>query len=204
MQKYKAIVKQLQLYKVGKANIDYSANFTSKPTLFMSKQFLPLAICLLLATACNNSAEKTETPEVAKTDSPSHEAHTAPPAGTEIPPVPDIPEGAKVYFKGLKNGATVSSPIKIEMGVDKMALDTANGKIKPASGHHHILIGLDSLMAGQVIPKDSTHLHFGMAQSQAEVKLAPGKYKLTLQFADALHRSYGSKLTSSVTITVKK
>jgi hypothetical protein len=26
-------------------------------------------------------------------------------------------------------------------------------------------------MAGEVIPKDSAHLHFGMAQSQAEVKI---------------------------------
>ena len=90
------------------------------------------------------------------------------------------------------------------MGLDGMSLDTANGKIKPASGHHHILIGLDSIAAGTVVPKDSTHLHFGNAQSQAEVKLAPGKHKLTLQLADALHRSYGSKLTSSVTINVKK
>jgi len=169
----------------------------------MFKQFLPLAICLSLATACNNNSDKTETTEVAKTDTPAHDAHAAPPAGSEIPPVPEIPEGAKVYFKNLKDGSTVSSPIKIEMAVDKMALDTANGKIKPASGHHHILIGLDSVLAGEVIRKDSTHLHFGNAQSQAEVKLAPGKHKLTLQFADALHRSYGSKLTSSVTITVK-
>jgi len=169
----------------------------------MFKQFLPLAICLVMTTACNNNSEKTETAEAAKTDTPAHDAHAVPPAGAEIPPVPEIPAEAKVYFKNLKDGSTVSSPIKIEMAVDKMALDTANGKIKPASGHHHILIGLDSVLAGEVIRKDSTHLHYGNAQSQAEVILAPGKYKLTLQFADALHRSYGTKLTSSVNITVK-
>lgn len=170
----------------------------------MYKQFLPLAICLLLATACNDGDNKIETGEVAKTDTSAHGTHPAPPAGTEIPALPEIPEGAKVYFKNLKEGASVISPIKIEMGVDNMALDTANGKIKPSSGHHHILIDLDSTEAGTVIPKDSTHLHFGNAQSQAEVKLTPGKHKLTLQFADALHRSYGTKLTSSVTITVKQ
>lgn len=169
----------------------------------MYKKIIPLAIVIIAAFACNNNSEssattKTDTPIVAEHD------HTAATSTTEIPAVPDIPEGAKVYFKNLKEGATVNSPVKIEMGVDKMSLDTANGKIKPASGHHHILIGLDSIPAGTVIPKDSTHLHFGNAQSQAELKLTPGKYKLTLQFADALHRSYGSKLTSSVTITVKK
>ena len=170
----------------------------------MYKQILPLAVCLVLAVACNNSAEKTEGAETPKTDSPAHDAHTAPPAGTEIAPVPDIPADAKVYFKNIKDGSTVTSPFKVEMGVDQMALDTANGKIKPASGHHHILVGLDSIAAGTVIPKDSTHLHFGNAQSVAEVSLAPGKHKLTLQFADALHRSYGSKLTATVTVNVKK
>jgi len=169
----------------------------------MYKQIFPLAICLFLATACNN-AEKIEGTEVAKTDSLAHDAHAAAPAGTEIPAVPDIPANAKVYFKNLKDGSTVTSPFKVEMGVDDMALDTANGKIKPASGHHHILIGLDSIPAGTGIIKDSTHLHFGNAQSTAEVNLAPGKHKLTLQFADALHRSYGSKLTATVTIDVKK
>lgn len=170
----------------------------------MHKKILSIAAAMLIAAACNNNPEKTAT---SNTDTITHEmndhaATTAPTA--EIPPVPAIPDGARVYFKNLKNGATVTSPVKIEMGVEKMALDTANGKIKPASGHHHILIGLDSIPAGTVVPKDSTHLHFGNAQSQAEVKLAPGKHKLTLQYADALHRSYGSKLTSSVTINVKK
>jgi len=32
----------------------------------------------------------------------------------------------------------------------------------------------------------------------------PGKHRLTLQFADGLHRSYGSKMATSVNITVKK
>lgn len=167
----------------------------------MYKKLLPLAAAVLLVVACNNNSESTET---AKTDSPAHgHDHPAPPAGEGIPPVPEIPADAKVYFKNIKDGETVSSPLKIEMGVDKMALDTANGKIKPASGHHHILLEMDSVIAGTVIPKDSTHLHFGNAQSQAEVKLTPGKHKLTLQFADALHRSYGSKLTATVTVVVK-
>lgn len=169
----------------------------------MYKNILPLAAAAMLLIACNNNTETAETP---KTDTPaaSHEGHAAPAPGADIPPVPEIPADAKVYFKNLKEGATISSPYKVEMGVDNMALDTANGKIKPASGHHHILIDLDSMVAGTVIPKDSLHLHFGNAQSEAEIKLPAGKHKLTLQFADALHRSYGSKLTSTVTVNVKQ
>jgi hypothetical protein len=55
-----------------------------------------------------------------------------------------------------------------------------------------------------MVPKDSTHLHYGKGQTEAEVKLSPGKHKLTLQFADGLHRSYGSKLAATVSVNVKK
>jgi uncharacterized lipoprotein NlpE involved in copper resistance len=167
----------------------------------MVKNLVTLVALVLIATSCNNHAEHKD--GAADTTAKASHDHPATTATAEIPELPAIPDGAKVYFKNLKEGATVTSPIKIEMGVDNMALDTANGRIKPASGHHHILINLDSMQAGVTVPKDSTHLHYGNAQSSAEVKLAPGKYRLTLQFADALHRSYGSKLTSSVNITVQ-
>jgi hypothetical protein len=53
------------------------------------------------------------------------------------------------------------------------------------------------------VPTDSSHIHFGRGQTEYDLKLAPGKYKLTLQFADGLHRAYGGKLSSTVTINVK-
>ncbi|MEO6962693.1 MAG: DUF4399 domain-containing protein, partial [Puia sp.] len=62
----------------------------------------------------------------------------------------------------------------------------------------------DSIASGVIVPKDSTHLHFGNAQKEATLTLAPGKHKLALQFADGIHRSYGSKLAATVTINVKK
>ncbi|OQP47547.1 hypothetical protein A4H97_06165 [Niastella yeongjuensis] len=134
-------------------------------------------------------------------DTTHHVADTA--AMAEIAPVPEIPAGAKVFFKNLKNGQKIKSPFKVQMGVSGIALDSA-GVIKPASGHHHILIDNgDSLALGTVVPKDSTHLHFGNAQKEAELKLTPGEHKLTLQYADGIHRSYGGKLASSVTVTVQ-
>ena len=133
----------------------------------------------------------------------SHESHSTTVSGTETP-MPEVPENAKVFFANLKDGQSVTSPFKVEMGVDAMTVDTANGKIKPASGHHHILIDIDSVARGEVLKKDSFHLHFGNAQTSTEVTLPPGKHSLTLQFADALHRSYGSRLTSKVTVEVKQ
>jgi hypothetical protein len=156
------------------------------------------AVALL---GCNSSGDKKE---VQADSAAGHDTMHHTTAAVEMPPLPEIPANARVFFANLKDGQTVKSPVKIEMGVEGLSVDTANGILKPASGHHHILIGLDSIITEKVIPKDSVHLHFGNAQTTAEVVLKPGKHTLTLQFADALHRSYGSRLTSKVTVTVKQ
>ncbi|THU37296.1 DUF4399 domain-containing protein [Niastella caeni] len=161
---------------------------------------------ILGLVACNDGRTKDTENAVdtaaaaATTDTMHHHADAA----QAIEPLPAIPDGAKVFFVNLKNDQKIKSPFKVEMGVSGIALDTA-GAIKPASGHHHILIDAgDSLTAGTVVPKDSAHLHFGNAQKEAELKLTPGEHKLTLQYADGIHRSYGGKLAASVTVTVQK
>lgn len=155
---------------------------------------------VIVLAACGNDGDKTSETK----DTTSHESHAM--TTTEMPPMPEIPENAKVFFANLKEGQTVTSPLKVEMGVMAMSVDTANGILKPASGHHHILIDMDSIAITTIVPPtDSVHIyHFGKAQTSAEITLSPGKHKLTLQFADALHRSYGSRLASSVTVNVKQ
>lgn len=165
--------------------------------------FLPAAL-LVGMVACNNadnkSASTTDTTKAATTDSM---AMPKPDSSTAVTPLPPVPAGAKVFFKNLKDGESVKSPVKVEMGVDGMQLDTA-GAIVAGTGHHHLLIDAgDSIPAGQVVPKDSTHLHFGKAQSSATVTLSPGKHVLTLQFADGIHRSYGSQMAATINVTVK-
>jgi hypothetical protein len=157
--------------------------------------------------ACNDGGANKEgtatdtTAASASTDTSMHH-HMDP--STAVEPLPAIPDSAKVFFVNLKNGQKIKSPFKVQMGVKGIALDSA-GVLRPASGHHHILIDAgDSLTAGTVVPKDSTHLHFGNAQKEAELKLTPGEHKITLQYADGIHRSYGGKLASSVTVTVQK
>jgi hypothetical protein len=165
--------------------------------------FLP-AVLLFGLTACNNAGDKTasatDSPKTAATDTGMN---MKPDSSKMAMALPDVPTGAKVYFKNLKDGETVKSPLKVEMGIDGLKLDTA-GAIVAGSGHHHLLIDAgDSIPAGLAVPKDSTHLHFGKAQSSTEVKLAPGKHVLTLQFADGIHRSYGAKLAATISVTVK-
>ena len=53
------------------------------------------------------------------------------------------------------------------------------------------------------MPTDDTHIHFGKGQTETELKLAPGKHTLTMQFADGAHRSYGPDLSSTISVTVK-
>lgn len=163
------------------------------------KRTLIITLAAWFIVACNNSSENKET---AGTDTMDHSAmdHSA----NELP-MPEIPADAKVFFGNVKDGDVVSSPLKVTMETTDLSVDTANGILKPGSGHHHILIdGPDFLPEGQPVPKDSVHLHFGNAQKEAELSLSPGKHTLTLQFADALHRSYGSQLSSKINIEVKQ
>jgi len=163
------------------------------------KYLFTAAIVAASLIACNSNGDKTTEDKEA-----GHDAHASTATTVEMPAMPEVPATARVYFANLKDGQTVTSPVKVEMGVEAMHVDTANGKLKPASGHHHILVDIDSIQTGEVIKKDSVHLHFGNAQTSAEVKLTPGKHTLVLQFADAMHRSYGSRLTSKITVNVKQ
>jgi hypothetical protein len=111
------------------------------------------------------------------------------------------PKG-KVFFTEPKNGAAIKGPVKVVMGVEGMQIKPANG-VTEGTGHHHILINRDFMPPGQVIPTDDSHRHFGKGQTEAVLELPPGDYKLTLQFADGLHRSYGKDLSSTINIKVE-
>lgn len=169
----------------------------------MLKAYSIPALVLVAVFACNDRGSKVEEAAAAAAlpaDTATH-AHAVDTTAA-VADLPAVPAGARVFFANLKDGQTVKSPFTVEMGVEGIALDTA-GTVRQASGHHHILINLDSMVTGQGIPMDSTHLHFGKAQRETELKLNPGKYKLTLQYADGLHRSYGSKMATSVNVTVQ-
>lgn len=110
----------------------------------------------------------------------------------------------KVFFISPKDGAVVSSPLKIKMGTKGVKVCEANIETKDKKcGHHHLLIDQAAIPAGQVVPKDDNHLHYGKKQKEAEVTLAPGKHTLTLQFADFAHLSYGEDYSATITVEVK-
>ena len=107
-----------------------------------------------------------------------------------------------VDFTEPKNGAVVSSPFKVKFAVTGMEVKPA-GDMSSNTGHHHLIINGDSLKVGESIPFDEKHLHFGKGQTETDVTLPPGIYKLTMQFANGAHQSYGPGLSKSITVTVK-
>jgi hypothetical protein len=100
------------------------------------------------------------------------------------------------------DGATVSSPFKMRFAVQGMTVAPA-GDVVANSGHHHLLIDTGPIPSGTVVPSDATHLHFGDGRTETEVSLSPGVHKLTAQFADGAHHSFGPAMSQTITVTVK-
>lgn len=109
----------------------------------------------------------------------------------------------RVFFVEPTDGSTVTSPVKVGFGLEGMELRPA-GDLTEGTGHHHLLIDSDPISAGQVVPADANHLHFGKAQTATEVTLSPGVHRLTLQFANGAHISYGPEMAKTITVTVRQ
>jgi len=110
---------------------------------------------------------------------------------------------ARVYIVEPADGATVTSPLTVKFGVKGMTLMPA-GMTHPESGHHHLLIDLETLPdLSKAIPADAQHLHFGKAQTETQIELSPGKHTLQLLLGDHLHRPHDKPVYSEkITITV--
>jgi Domain of unknown function (DUF4399) len=116
------------------------------------------------------------------------------------------PPGAKVFFVGLKDGATVSNPVTVKFGIKGMTLAPA-GTATPNSGHHHLLIDTD-------VPADLSKplpaipdkiVHFGKAQTETILTLSPGKHTLQLLLGDQNHIPHNPPvLSKKITITVSQ
>jgi len=112
------------------------------------------------------------------------------------------PPGAEVYFVDLKDGAVVPEKLKIffglrNMGVAPAGSDTAN------TGHHHLIIDSNLPALNVPIPNDFKHLHFGAAQTEAEITLSPGKHTLQLVLGDKAHIPHSPPVMSQqITVTV--
>ena len=129
-------------------------------------------------------------------------ADSAPSAAPTLGGTPS-PADARLYFIAPADGATVTSPVRVEFGLDNMEVVPA-GTEAPASGHHHVIIDTELPPFDLPIPADANHVHYGSGASAAELELAPGTHTLQLLLGDHLHVPHDPPVYSErITITVE-
>jgi hypothetical protein len=113
------------------------------------------------------------------------------------------PAAAKVYFLEPKNGAEITGPVVVKMGLAGMGVAPA-GVEKKDTGHHHILVNQEKFDGMAPLPADDKHRHFGNGQTETSLALPAGKHTLQLVLGDHNHIPHNPPVTSEViTITVK-
>ena len=107
------------------------------------------------------------------------------------------PSDAKVFFVDLADGAKLTVKSTIKFGLSGMEVVPA-GTEKANSGHHHLLIDTPLPDLDREIPSDLNHIHFGRAQTSAEVTLTPGEHTLQLLLGDHQHVPHDPPVASQV------
>ncbi len=113
-------------------------------------------------------------------------------------------EEKKLYIISPADGETLSSPVTVHFGVKGMGVAPA-GVDFPNTGHHHLLINVDTLPALDMpVPTDERHLHFGGGQTEVTLELEPGEHTLQLLMGDRMHIPHAEPMISEkITITVE-
>lgn len=113
------------------------------------------------------------------------------------------PEGASLYFIAPVDGEVVSGPFTVKFGLKGMGVAPA-GVDAPNTGHHHLLINLDEAVNPELpLPASEQVRHFGGGQTETELDLPAGTYRLQLMLGNHLHVPHDPPVMSEViTVTV--
>lgn len=111
----------------------------------------------------------------------------------------EAPGGASVSFSSPADGGEVANPVSVAFEADGFTIEPA-GEVHDGAGHFHVMVDVPCLPAGEVIPKDAQHLHFGKGQAEGSIDLEAGEHTLCLQAADGAHTALD--LTDEITVTV--
>jgi hypothetical protein len=161
-----------------------------------------LLACLLTAAGCDggDKAKPADEAKAGKADAAkAHEKDDgAKPAGEK-----DAPAEGRVWFVSPADGAEVPHKFDVEFGVEGKRVEPAGGTTRDAAvGHHHIIIDGAPIDDMQIVPKDERHLHYGDGSTKTTLLLEPGEHKLTMQFADGAHQSYGPDWSATIKVKV--
>jgi len=126
-----------------------------------------------------------------------------PPAALALERTP-APAEATVYLIAPQDGDTVSSPFTVKFGLTGMGVAPA-GVDQPKTGHHHLLIDLDTLPAlDEPLMATDQLKHFGGGQTETTLTLPPGEHTLQLLLANYTHIPHQPAVISNpITITVE-
>jgi hypothetical protein len=106
------------------------------------------------------------------------------------------PKNAYLYIIWPQDGERIRGAFWCRFGLRNMGVTHAGDRF-PNAGHHHLLIDVDELpAAGEPIPSDKKHLHFGGGQTEARLDLPPGKHTLQLILGDADHIPFNPPVVS--------
>ena len=113
--------------------------------------------------------------------------------------------GAELYFIAPQDGATVSGPVDVVIGLRGMGVAPAAVEW-PNTGHHHILINRDFTKEDEdfALEKNDQIIHLGGGQTETSLDLPAGTHTLLLVLGDHGHVPNDPPVTSAkITVTVK-
>lgn len=110
---------------------------------------------------------------------------------------------SRVFFTNIEDGDTISSPVTLQWSAENFTIEPA-GEVKAGAGHLHVMVDVPCVAAGETVPSDDNYLHFGKAQLETALELAPGEHTLCLQAADGAHTALnGDGATQVIEIKVE-
>jgi len=110
---------------------------------------------------------------------------------------------AEVYFVAPHDGDKVSGEFTVSFGLRGMGVAPA-GVEKDNTGHHHLLINVDSLPPLDApLPSTDQVRHFGGGQTETTLSLPAGKHTLQLLLGNYSHIPHNPPVMSEkITIIV--
>lgn len=120
----------------------------------------------------------------------------------ELPRSP-APAEARLYFISPQDGDSVEREFTVRFGLSGMGVAPA-GTMATHTGHHHLLIDTGLPPLDRPIPNDAQHLHFGQGQTEATIRLPPGRHTLQLLLGDHAHIPHDPPVISErITVIVR-
>jgi hypothetical protein len=115
------------------------------------------------------------------------------------------PANAYCYIGWPTDGQVLPAgkPFRVWFGLRNMGV-APKGVVFSNTGHHHLLIDTELPPAGEPIPSDRNHLHFGAGETETMLELPAGKHTLQLLMGDENHVPHTPPVYSKkITVTVR-